>query len=151
MNELKDNDYIRGGNRMPDQRDINLCEYGISQNRYRELKYFCLQYDEWKVQLRYSTDALKSIPISSVPRAHSAIDITADLAMRRVELEKNCELIEQTALETDSDIYTYILEAVTNDSTFKYLQMMKGIPCGHNYFYKAKKRFYYLLDKNKVG
>jgi hypothetical protein len=136
---------------MPDKRDLNLSDYGISQNRYRELKYFCLQYEEWKTQLQYSIEAVKSIQISSMPGSHTVADTTAVLAIKRVELEKKCRLIEQTALEADCDIYQYILKAVTQDITFNYLQMMMDIPCGHNYFYKAKKRFYALLDKNKVG
>ena len=65
-------------------------------------------------------------------------------------LEKNCELIEQTVIEADPDIYQYILKAVTEeDVTYRYLNMIMGIPCSHNTYYDRRRRFYWLLDKRK--
>ncbi|MDF2686467.1 MAG: hypothetical protein K0S55_1649, partial [Clostridia bacterium] len=37
---------------MSDKRDIKLDEFNISNYAYRELKYFCLQYQEKKRKLR---------------------------------------------------------------------------------------------------
>lgn len=131
-------------------RPINHSKYGISKNRFRELYYWCLQYDEWLDELKYKTDTVKSIEITDMPVVHCGSDATQRLAIRRAQLEKNCELIEQTAIEADPNIYQYLLKAVTNeDVTYRYLRMIMGIPCGKKMYYDRRRKFYWLLDQRK--
>lgn len=133
---------------LPNVRDTSLKKYGISPHRFKELYHFCLQYNEWKDELEYKCDTVKSIEITDMPSAHSNSDATQNLAMRRVELRRKCELIEQTAIETDVDLYQYILKAVTNEGiTYKYLSTVMGIPCGKDMFYDRRRRFYWLLSQ----
>lgn len=132
-------------------RPLNHSKYGISRNRFRELYYWCLQYNEWKDELRYKTDTMRSIEITDMPTAHNGSDATQQLAIRRVQLARNCELIEQTAQEVGPDIYQYLLKAVTNeDVTYRYLKMIMNIPCGKKMYYDRRRKFYWMLDQKKT-
>ena len=41
-------------------RDMTWEDYGISKNRYKELRAFCLQYDEKKSRVRYGVSSIQS-------------------------------------------------------------------------------------------
>ena len=129
-------------------RNTSLKKYNISPHRFMELYHYCLQYNEWKDELKYKCDTVRGIEITDMPITHSNSDVTQNLAMRRAELNHKCELIESTAKEADSDLCSYILKAVTNEGiTYNYLRMVCNIPCGKNMYYSARKKFYYLLSK----
>ena len=73
---------------------------------------------------------------------------TEQLAIKRTELEQKCKIIEQTAIETDAELYQWILEGVTSDyATYRYLRDAKGMPCCKNVYYEQRRRFYWLLSK----
>ena len=132
---------------MPNVRDLGK-KYGINKFRYRELYYFCLQYKSWIDELNYKTSTVKSIEITDMPLTHSNSSETERLAIRRSELKSKCELIEKTAIETDSELYRYIIKAVTEEYVgFNYLVTVMDMPCSRNTFYERRRRFYYLLDK----
>lgn len=131
-------------------RDTSLKKYGISPHRFKELYYYCLQYNEWKDELKYKSDVVKSIGITDMPTSHNNSDVVQDVAIQRVELSEKCELIEQTAIEADADLYPYILKAVTNEGiSYNYLKMVCGIPCGKNTYYDKRRKFYWLLSQKK--
>lgn len=133
---------------MPTVRSTSLKKYDISTHRFMELYHHCLQYNEWKDELKYKCDTVRSIEVTDMPVTHNNSDATQELAMRRLELSKKCELIEQTAIEADANIYQYILKAVTNEGvSYNYLRTVCGIPCGKNMYYTARKKFFYLLSK----
>lgn len=133
---------------MPRIRMLNKQKYGISKYRYNELRYFCMQYPEWKDELRYNTDTVKSKEITDMPMGGERHNQIEELAIRRVELQRKCNMIEEAAQEADNAIKDYIIKAVTNDGiTFTYLQNIMGIPCGKTYFYEKRRKFYYILDK----
>lgn len=133
---------------MPNVRPLNEKKYGIGKYRFRELYYHCLQYKEWKDELKYNTNAVQSPKMTGSVISGKYGDSTALLAERRIELQKKCELIEQTAIEADPDIYPYIIKGVTNDwVTYNYLKNVMNIPCGKDLYYERRKRFYYLLSK----
>lgn len=135
---------------MGNVRPLNHSKYEISKNRFLELYYWCLQYGEWKDELKYKTDTVGAMEITDIPTSHNPGDSTQQLAIRRTVLEQNCQLIEQTAIEADSCIYQYLLKAVTQeDVTFRYLKMIMGMPCGRNMYYDRRRKFYWLLDKRK--
>ena len=132
---------------MPNVRGLN-HKYGISKHRFKELYYFCLQYSEWRDTLNYNTSTVKSPIITDMPITHSNSSATERLAINRAELLKKCELVEQTAIETDADLYQYIIKAVTNEGiTYNYLTMVMNMPCGKDMYYDRRRRFYWLLDK----
>lgn len=129
-------------------RPINEKKYEISKHRFWELYHYCLQYNEWQDELKYKKDTVKSIGITDMPVNRNTSDATAKLAERRVELQRKCELIEQTAIEADPDIYQYIIKSVTNDYvSYKYLKQVMNIPCGKDMFYDRRRKFYYLMSR----
>lgn len=132
---------------LPNVRHLNSDKYNISKYRFRELYYFCLQYNEWKEELKSNVHTVKSIQISDMPSSHSYRDQTADLAERRASLQEKCELIEQTAIETDPELYQYIIEAVTCDyATYNYLSA-KGMPWSRSTYFRRRRLFYWLLSR----
>jgi hypothetical protein len=153
---------------LPNKRDLELDKYGISKHRYRELKSFCLQYNEWKDKLKYQTDAVKGQQITGMPFSGGVSNSTQCLAMLRAELEKNCEVVEQTMIEAITtlkkgntskylydgdyqDIYDHMIKAVTNDDiSYTYLDQVMNIPIGRDSFYKLRRYFYFLLDKTRT-
>ena len=133
-------------------RAINQKKYGISKHRFYELMHFCLQYHEWKDELKYNTDTLKSKEISDMPQGGERKKAIEELAMRRVMLQRKCDLIEETAEEADGDIKDYIVKAVTNEGiSFTYLSTVMRIPCSRTNFYEKRRKFFYLLDKKYKG
>jgi hypothetical protein len=88
-------------------------------------------------------------------------DCTSELAAKRIELQRKCSVVEAAAVQADDFInqyiieavtgdlsYTYyIIEAVTGDLSYTYLRTVRGIPCGKNQFYEARRKFFYNLSK----
>ena len=129
-------------------RPLNDKKYNISKHRFRELYYFCLQYQEWLDELKYKTDDVSSVGITNMPTSHSTNSNVERLALRRVQLEEKCKILEQTAIEADPELYQYILKAVTNEGiSYNYLKMVMNIPCCKNVWYDRRRKFYYLLSQ----
>lgn len=127
-----------------DLKERGLKRYNISLNRFRELKYFCLQYEDKKRELKSLT--FISSPVSDgQPHGNNTSDTTAKKALRISELKKDIELIEQCAIEVDSEIYQYIIKNVTEGIAYEFLD----VPSGRRQFYSARRKFYWLLDKKQ--
>lgn len=133
---------------MPNVRPLNKDKYNISKHRFLELYHFCMQYKEWKAELEALTDTVKAIGYSGEIKGSSMKSVTEELAMKRAELSKKCELIEQTAIEADPELYQYIIEGVTEEyASYKYLSATMKIPCSQNTYYERRKKFYWLLSE----
>lgn len=131
---------------MSNVRNTSLKKYNISPHRYMELYHYCLQYNEWQDELKYKYDTVRSIEITDMPISHNNSDVTQALAIRRAELQKKCDLVEQTAREAGGEIQEYILKAVTNEGiTYNYLKTLCNIPCGKDMYYDRRRKFYWLL------
>ena len=76
-------------------------------------------------------------------------DQTSELAVRRVTLQRKCEMVEQTAVQANAELYPYIIKSVCYEMPFTYLQAKEEMPCSRAAFYDARRYFFYLLDKNK--
>ena len=132
------------------KRKLVLDKYGISGKRFKELCGFCEQYPEWVNELKYSKDTISEKRMDGMPKQqYNQSDQTGKLAVRRVELQKKCELIEQTAVQASVELYQYIIKSVCYEVPFKYLQTVEEIPCSRATFYDARRYFFYLLDQNK--
>lgn len=119
-------------------------EYNISQNKYRELKYFCLQYKEKKDRLR-NINYISAVRSNGIPQGTGISNPTANQGEEIAQLKKDIELIEQTAIETDSELYQYLLENVTKDVPWEYLD----IPLSRRSFYYRRRKYFYLLSTKK--
>lgn len=127
---------------MAKERDLQLQKYSISGNRYRELKYFCRQYREKQSQLRSITE-IASPSFDGVGGGSGISDRTATTAMKRMQLEWDLRLVEQCAIETDGDLYPYILTNVVDGVPYKYLD----VPCSMSTFKRRRRKFFFLLSE----
>ena len=127
-------------------RPLNEKKYKISKYRFKELYYFCLQYNDWIKEIRENR-MLSSIEQGEC-KGNNIGRPTENAGLRNADLTERVKLIEQTAIEAAPDIYQYILLAVTNEGyTFNYLKMIKGMPCERDKFYDRRRKFFYLLSK----
>lgn len=128
---------------MPNKKDLRLEKYNISTNRYRELKYFCMQYREKQSKLRSITE------ISSPPIGESVgkktVDRTSDIAIQRMQLESDMKMIEQAAENADKELSSYIISNVVDGIPYEYL----GVPVGRRQFYHSRRKFFYILSMKK--
>lgn len=135
---------------MANVRSLNKDKYKISNYRFRELYYFCLQYPDWKEQLKDKRYPLKGLQYSGMPSSGGSSNPTEKNAIECVELSHKCTIIEQAAQAADPELWEYILFAVTHeDVTFNYLKVQKEIPCERDRYYNSRRKFYFLLD-NKI-
>ena len=133
---------------MPNVRTLNKEKYNISNYRFRELYYFCLQYEEWKQELKEKENSLKGTTYSGMPSSSNTSNPTERIAIDCAELSHKCNAIETAAKTADPELYEYIIYAVTNEKvSFKFLKMQKGIPCESDRYYNRRRKFYFILDK----
>lgn len=119
-------------------------KYWIPKNRYYELKYFCLQYEDYKRAYR---EAASYISVGGDGRGQREFSDPTSEAARRAEFYlRKTKLIEQAAIASDVDLASYILRAVTSGVTYTYLSTMLDIPCSRNTFYDRYHKFFYILN-----
>lgn len=125
--------------------------YGLERHRYYELKHFCLQYPVWK-QAYAALDSLSKRPADLaifVQSGQMKSDPTARCAESRLFFADRIKMVEQVSADTDPELCTYILRAVTEGLSYNKLKMQYGIPCCREVFYNRYRRFFWLLDKER--
>lgn len=108
--------------------------YYLPKHRTLELKHFCLQYHDFSKLYFVTRTALKGREKESV--------LLADLS-------RAMELIEDTAFDTDEVLGNYILLSVVDEISYENLRSRYSIPCGKEYFYQTKRKFFWLLSERK--
>lgn len=124
-------------------------EFWISKHAFYTAYHYALQYGEWRDEYERVSGGVRAVNYDGMPHGNDVGNPTESAAIRAAELSAKMELIERLAQRADADIWKYILKAVTNEGvTYDYLRGIMGIPCGHNQYYRARRRFYYLLSKH---
>lgn len=118
--------------------------YRLERNRYLELKYFCFQYEDFKKEL-HSLLYLKEVKSSEIKSANTS-DPTADLAMKRSELTRKCEMIEQSAIEAAPFFYDKLLEGITKNISYDALRASGELFVSQREYYICYRRFFKILD-----
>lgn len=140
---------------MANIRALNKEKYNISNYRFRELYYFCLQYDEWQEALKELRNPLKGVQYSAMPSSGVPGNPTEKAALKSSEFSHKCAMIEAAASAADPEFYDFIIYAVTHENvTFKFLKSQKNMPCERDRYYNSRRKFYYFLDRllrNKEG
>lgn len=134
---------------MAKKRALKLDEYNIGRNAYWELYYFCLQYPTKKRELAELRNPYTSPQITGMPSSGRHGDPTGKSAERAAELSADCEMIERAAIEAAGQDYQFLLISVTEGVPHYYLQTVKGMRTGRDKFNGMRRRFYFLLAKNK--
>lgn len=123
-------------------------KYWIPKYRFLELKYFCLQYPEWKREYRIlQTSIATSSTNSEIKTQQEFQDPTGNLAVRLEKLNSKISLVGKIAKMSDPEIGDYVLLAVTEGLSFVNLKMMYEIPCERDMYYDRYRRFFWLMDR----
>ena len=109
----------------------------LSKYRYLELKYFSMQYSEFK-------EEAERIYIYEDQSEWS--DPTSKAAIKLKECTDAINLIEKCAENSDLYISKWVLLAVTEGLSFTTLKMRYGLPCERDMFYSRRKKYFMLLD-----
>lgn len=160
---------------MPSTRPIKLNDWGISWEEYKELTYFCLQYERKKAEAAALLTTRISTPAPAVyhkggkeygaflPRGKGATgDPVAATAAKRDRLLRDIRMIEQAAQGASNaarDVYRwtiaprYIIRAVTQKSGVQalYADPDTRPPMGERQFYTVRRMFYWILHEMKTG
>lgn len=122
------------------RKDLSVIrKYGISKEKYRELMYFCMQYEDMKSRIEYG---MHSIDSDGQPHGSSVGSPTEEQAIRNERYAHNVRIIEEAAKEAAPELYKYILQSVTDGISYDYLDA----PCGRHQFYNARRKFFYRLS-----
>lgn len=123
-------------------------KYWIERHRFYELKHFCLQYKDWKKTYSMLHDmGLSKTTISALPKSDDVIDLTASCAIKKAEYGNRIKMLESAALETDPDLWFYIVKAVTEGLSYTQMKMQYDIPCSRDTYYDRYRRFFWLLNQ----
>lgn len=133
-------------------RDMTWEDYGISKNRYKELKAFCMQYEEKKNKIQYGMNSPNQ---DGMPRGSRSISSPVEQqAIENTMYMRDIRMIEEAAVKANPVIWKYILKSVTEDLSYEFIMYDKEqgrIPTGKTEFYAYRKLFYHHLDKLKLG
>jgi len=156
---------------MPSTRPLKLDTWGISWEEYKELTYFCLQYDQKKRDAAALLTIRLSTPAPAIyhkggkeygtflPRGGGRTsDPVAATAAKRDRLLSDVHMIEQAAmaagrLADGHSIYSALLRAVTTRGGVQAAMANPDTrpPCGKNEFYAARRKFFWILREMKNG
>ena len=100
----------------------------MTREKYNELRYFCLQYGAKKKEIE---------------RIEKACDIGRFL--QSLQLKEEVELIEDTALEADPELYKWTLKSVTEGIPYENMD----VPAGRRQFYETRRYFFFLLAQKR--
>ena len=156
---------------MASTRPLKLDAWGISWEEYKELTYFCLQYEQKKREAAALLTLKLSTPVPEIyhkagkeygtfmPHGGNRIsDPTAATAAKRDRLLGDVHMIEQAAmaagrLKNGYSIYPSLLRAVTTRGGVQAAMTDTDTrpPCGKNEFYEARRKFFWILREMRCG
>lgn len=149
---------------MAHMRPVKLDDWGISWEEYKELSYFCLQYE----QKKRDAAALLTIKISTpipvtykkrgreygefLPHGSGQVsDPVAATAARREKLLDDVRLIERAAKLAGGEMASYLLQAVTRREGLRKVLADTRAPIGERQFYEMRRQFFWLLRELRNG
>lgn len=156
---------------MASNRPLKLDAWGISWEEYKELTYFCLQYEQKKREAAALLTLKLSTPVPEIyhkagkeygtfmPHGSGHVsDPTAATAAKRDRLLGDVHMIEQAAmaagrLKNGYSIYPSLLRAVTTRGGVRAAMTDTDTrpPCGKNEFYEARRKFFWILREMRCG
>lgn len=120
-------------------------EFYLPKEEFLTVLHFSLQYPNWVQELRTEPDTSKAITYDEERvQTSGGYDACSETAMRRYELAKKKQLVEDTVREVAPEIYEYLLLGVAYGWTFWQLKQ-KGIQCEKTMYYERRRKFYYIL------
>lgn len=155
---------------MPSTRPIKLDAWGISWEEYKELTYFCLQYEQKKRDAAALLTIKLSTPIPAIyhkagkeygtflPHGSGRTsDPVAATAAKRDRVLRDVRMIEQAAKAAcdgeGEGLYPALLKAVTTKTGVQavYANPDTRPPCNDKKFYSLRRKFYWILLEMRCG
>lgn len=122
-------------------------KYYIQKEEYLTVVHFCRQYPEWVKELSVEPDSGGAIRYDRERVQTSGnYDANAELAMRRYELARKKQLVDDAAREAAGGMAEWLVLGVSYGFAFWELEV-RGIPCEKNAYYKMRRKFYFILAK----
>lgn len=123
-------------------------KYYMPKEKYLATLYWCLQYPLWLKELEdLEPDTGKAIEYhKDHVQMSNEYDPVSDLAIRRAEIAKKKELLENTIRKIDARIYKWLLQGIAYGVP-EYRLRQNGMTCGHNYYYKKRQQVIYEISK----
>lgn len=93
----------------------------------------------------------KSQRMDGIPysQTNNISDETCDLAIKRSNISKKINLIEETAKEASPEMWEYIIKSACYEQPFWYLRDIAKIPMSQASFLDRRRYFFYLLSKKR--
>ena len=135
-------------------RDMTWDDYGISKNRYRELKAFCLQYDEKKSRIQYDMCGVTPAWEGGISGGGLAGKPVERQAIENESYAKDCKMVEEAAIRANPGIWKYIVKSATQDLPYEYVEYDEEqgrITVGRTEFYAFRRLFFFYLHEIKIG
>ena len=117
---------------MPNERDIKI--YGISKQRYYELKAKTRQYAEWLAAVR--SNAVSASKKIKYQKNIQAVQVAVDKATASTKAIKNNDKIKK-----------HLLQIITGKESLVKIQYYYEIQLSKNTYYAWRRAFYFELDK----
>ena len=112
-------------------------EYELSPYRYREIKYFCMQYGWFKETLEKLNE--------EDGYATASTDPVSDIAIKREQYKRVIEMIEKTAEDTEPFLKNEILKIVTEDVSTSTMSNQ----CSRECLEELRRKYFWLLSERK--
>ena len=83
----------------------------LNRFKYRELNYFCYQYNSWKAQIRDIEGSLgvSGVNYDGMPHAHNNESPVENVAIRLALLSSKVDIVEKAARLTDAELASALL------------------------------------------
>lgn len=133
---------------MPQHRTLSEAnKYYVPKETFLMLIHYCKQYPAWCDELNAMTDTSKAITYDG-DRVQTSCDSdpTSDLAMRRAEISRKKEQIDEVVGLVAGTLDKWLILGVCHDYTYYQLEQL-GIPCGRRYYYEMRRRFYWEMSR----
>lgn len=129
-----------------EKRNLKLQKYGISKAKYLELKYFCMQYNDYLESIQYGMK--NSGQDAGMPKG--SISTSSPVEKQAIDNVKAIDAVNTidsaiAAVADDEQMRNCIRQAVTLGTAYEYMK----VPCGRRQFYELRREFFYILSKKR--
>lgn len=131
---------------MGNRRRLNLEKYGISQQRYAEMRAFCLQYPEWKERLRDIHTLSGVATDGEAVQGGKTGQPTESKAIQALQYAQKMDAVERAlkqAVGDEANLYAPMLASLTRKIPYENL----NIPIGRMTYFQYRTAFFVNLDK----
>lgn len=122
-------------------------KYWVPNEDFRTALHWSLRYPLWVAELSVEPDTAQAIRYDKERvQTSNQYDSTMETAIRRDELRRKKELLENVVREVAPEIYSFLLLGVTQGRTV-YQLIGEGMPCGKDYYIEKRQQYYYEISK----